>query len=71
MPQVGAPKWGTAGYHNIAGARFAKTHLQLFAFGLIAEAQTGATAVTPGLTGNNVINLMLDKTRQRVTFTFC
>ncbi|CAD5358014.1 conserved protein of unknown function [Enterobacter cancerogenus] len=54
--------------HDIAGGRFTKTHLQTCCFGLVAEAQTGTAAVAPGLVGDNLVNIVFDKARQRAAF---
>ena len=55
---------------DIAGAGFAKTHLQPLGFGLVAEAQASAATVAPGPIGNDVIHVVSDQAGQCAAFTF-
>lgn len=69
MPQVGAPKQGTAPHRRSLCRWLAKTHLQLLGLRLIIQAQACATAVAPRRAGDDVIYLALHQSPQRGAFT--
>lgn len=69
MPQVGAPKQGTAPHRRSLWRWLAKTHLQLLGLRLIIQAQACATAVAPRRAGDDVIYLALHQSPQRGAFT--